>query len=239
MKSFLKKGASYRLLGGSPLPELMQDPEEFKSNDVLRVELSPLSALYQQLHNGGEYELTAELSGDIPCFGIECSVDSVRVVKVGQVYYEFVERPCVQMLFYPDAKQISRLTNSRYNMCANSDLAHAREACCLEDNAVDVRYAHMVTNVTYFYDGERMSFAAAKQRCMAYGKDLCQFEGVSVYPNNDGWRTGYHWTNRGERSQPNAELLEIDKVVQIFQSHANTPPSPPPPPPAHSSMKRL
>ena len=197
--SFLKEGAHYRLLGGNSSPELMQDPDEFANdaaNNILRAELSPDSALYQKLHNDGDYDVTVELESDFACFGIECQVDTLRVVKVGSVYYEFVQQPCVQLGFY-SGKRIQLRDNYRVGaMCSNPNLAIAREACCLESRHKDVETALMETGVTYLYEGERMSFTTANERCSNYGKDLCLYESIRVIPSDDKWRKGYHWTNK-------------------------------------------
>lgn len=201
-QSFLKKGAGYRLLGGQSSPELMKDPSYFAddSNDILRAELSPSSALYQRLYNDGNYEVFVELENDLTCNTgtFECDVDTIRVVKLGSVYYEFVERPCVQMAFFDNGKQIQLRENyQRGQMCANADLAHAREACCREDRVSEVQTARMESNVTHLYEGERMTWATAQDRCVdKLGKDLCLFESISNAPDNDSWRKGYHWTNR-------------------------------------------
>jgi hypothetical protein len=201
-QSFLKKGAGYRLLGGSSSPDLMKDPSYFATTapgEILRAELSPSSQLYQRLYNSGSYELFVTLESDLVCTPntIECDVDTLRVVKVGSIYYEFVERPCVQLAFYNNGKQIQlRDSYRRGQMCANANLAHAREACCRQDRDDEVNIAAMVSNVTYKYEGERMTFGTARNRCFAYGRDLCLFEAVSSYPKNDFWRKGFHWTNK-------------------------------------------
>ena len=196
-KSFLKKGARYRLLGGSSSPELMTDPSYFSKDqtyNILRAELDPSSDLYQKLHNGGNYELNVELKNDLVCKGIECDVDTLRVVKVGSVYYEFVQRPCVQLAFY-DGKQIQLRDNYRQGqMCANPNLPHAREACCRQERYQEVQTARMETGVTYLYEGERMMYATAEGRCNVRG--LCQFESVLVFPSDDWFRKGYHWTSK-------------------------------------------
>ncbi|KAL7542499.1 hypothetical protein ACHAXR_011825, partial [Thalassiosira sp. AJA248-18] len=200
-QSFLKKGAGYRLLGGKSSPELMKDTDFFKddSNDILRAELGANSALYQRLYNNGNYQLFIELDDDLVCTTgtVECDVDTLRVVKVGPVYYEFVERPCVQTAFFDSGKQIQLRHNTlQGQMCANTDLAHAREACCKEDQYQEVRKALMETGVTYLYEGERMTWATAQDRCVAYGRDLCLYEAIDVIPNDDSERMGYHWTNK-------------------------------------------
>jgi len=185
-KSFLKKGAHYRLLGGSSSPEMTKDPSYFSdpANSVLRAELDPTSALYLRLYNGGDYELDVLLENDMTCTGIECNVDTLRVVKVGNVYYEFVEKPCIQLAFYRDAKRIQGRDNRKQGqMCANPDLPHAREACCRGERYREVRSA----STSYLYDGERMTFSTAAERCGS----LCMFENVN---NENWWKKGYHWT---------------------------------------------
>lgn len=109
-KSFLKAGAKYRLLGGSTAPQLMSDNRYFLRDEfsqyeetfnITRFVLNETSPLYQTLHNGGQYNLTVELTSDLDCDNLECMVDTVRVVKVDSVYYEFVERSCVRFHFTP------------------------------------------------------------------------------------------------------------------------------------------
>ncbi|KAL7543207.1 hypothetical protein ACHAXR_012486, partial [Thalassiosira sp. AJA248-18] len=199
---FLKKGAKYRLLGSKSMPELMMDSEELAddaAHSVSRVELAS-GELYDRLYNGGNYELTVELEADLACTPdtVECKVETVRVVKVGPVYYEYVERACVQMAFYNNGKQVQLRTNTlRGAMCANADLTVAREACCRQDSYYEVRSATKETDVTHFYEGERMTYATALERCLDYGSDLCVYESVSVIPSDDAWREhGYHWTNK-------------------------------------------
>mmetsp|Transcript_30664 Transcript_30664/g.64801 ORF Transcript_30664/g.64801 Transcript_30664/m.64801 type:complete len:611 (+) Transcript_30664:516-2348(+) len=187
-QSFLKKDAGYRLLGGKDSP-FFEDDE----NRILRVELEPSSALYQRLHNGGDYELFVKLENDIPCTPgtVECSVDTLCVVKLGSIFYEFVERP------YNNGKQIQQYNdNRRGQMCANPGLSHAHEACCREELNAEVRTATMEANVTYFYEGERMRYSTARDRCVAYGQDLCLFRAIQITPNNEDARKGYHWTNK-------------------------------------------
>lgn len=203
MQPFLKKGATYRLLGSRSSPDLMTDEDELgddAAHNVSRVELAPPSALYGRLYNGGNYELIVVLEDDLVCTPdtVECQVDTLRVVKAGSVYYEYVERPCVQLGFYDNGKQVQlRYNTYRGAMCANADLSVAREACCREDHYQDVRVAAKELGVTHFYDHERMTYNTAKDRCTNYGKDLCVYETVDQLPNRDRWREhGYHWTNK-------------------------------------------
>ena len=188
-KSFLKKGAVYRLLGGSTIPLGMTEHGFFLRDttaasqynevfNITRFVLNETSSLYQELHNGGQYQLTVELTTDLDCDpnnGYECLVDTVRVVKVDSVYYEFVERPCVQLPFYNRGKQIQARANMRpQQMCANTALPHAMEACCDQTKYGDTN-ATRETLTTYFYEGERMKYDTARSRCIDYGKDICKF----------------------------------------------------------------
>ncbi len=94
-QSWLKAGAKYRLLGGKNRPELMKDPSYFADdlNDISRFELDSSSKLYELLHNSGSYPMSVTLENDLICTGaVECALDTVRLVKVDSVFYEFVER---------------------------------------------------------------------------------------------------------------------------------------------------
>ena len=89
-KSFLKAGAKYRLLGGSPLPQLTSDPSQFAQDSkypyLLHLEVnSTNSDLYKALDAdaGGQYAMTVTLESDIDCFGVECKLDTIRTVKIG------------------------------------------------------------------------------------------------------------------------------------------------------------
>ncbi len=198
-QAFLKKGAMYFLRGGSPLSEFRTDPSYFTRDGVERLVLNnTTSSLYQILHNNGQYQLTVELQEDITCDENECDLDTVRMVKVDGVYYEYKEIPCVQMLFYDNGIQIrSRENKDIGSMCANPDLAHASEACCREERYQEVRSAIKETGVTYFYEGERMKHSTALDRCQSVGKDLCMFEYSNIISgrSNDWWKKGYSWTN--------------------------------------------
>ncbi len=129
-RSFLKKGAKYRLLGGDSSPSLIKDPSYFSRGgtyNITRAELDETSELYQRLYNNRNYDLEVVLENDIGCQErhIECIVDTLRVVKVGSVYYEYVQRPCVQMPFFGNGKQIQMYDNYRYGAsccCISSSL---------------------------------------------------------------------------------------------------------------------
>ena len=189
-KPFLRKGATYRLLGSSSLPELMSDPSDFaKKETVIRVVLSEHSTLRDALCNEGQdgnciLKNSVTLTANYNCTEIECDVESVRVVQVApNTFYEFVHPPCVNMLFYNDPVKISPRYSVDPVMCGNPILPVASEACCSIGNTYAERNSK--------YSGERVTFATAQSRCTEISKRICDYykvEGES-YLNK-----GYFWT---------------------------------------------
>lgn len=101
-KPFLRVGATYRFLGGSSLPELMDDPPEFESDSSTeRVILDSTSSLRKELCNQNssgkcQFSNTVVLQSSKDCTTIECDVETIRVVQVDEgAFYEYVRQPCV------------------------------------------------------------------------------------------------------------------------------------------------
>lgn len=192
-KAFLRKGSIYRLLGGNPLPDLQPENDYFYKSDVKRLILnSNTSSLYTELSfsNGGSgsYQPIVTLQNSHSCAEEECLVDTVKVVKVDDVYYEYKQAPCVQQAFYNDAKKIERRNRHfQGTICANPNLPHAGEACC---NELDKNQVNLASR-NYVYENERMTYDTASQRCDHH---LCEFRRVEQ-PGNDVRKTHYHWTN--------------------------------------------
>lgn len=132
-KSFLPIGATYCLLGSSRLPELMKDPSMFLSDNMVnRFVLDNASNLKLLIYNeeSGEcrYRNYFTVESPISCTEIEYDVDTLRVVLVAEdIYYEYVEVPCVQYVFYGNAKKLSK-GNGRDSLCGNPLLPVAAEA---------------------------------------------------------------------------------------------------------------
>ena len=190
-KAFLKTGATYRFLGSSPLPELMNDPTEFASDpSIIRLVLSDSSALGGKLCNGSSgdcnFENMVTLDSSVPCDGVECDLDTVRVVQVGTSFYENVRVPCVNQVFYERGRKIGQ--RYQYNtwavMCANPKLPDASEACCTQ---LSTRYAER----NYKYDGERMILSTAESRCSATGREVCDFTEVTGDQNKNPCTFGH------------------------------------------------
>jgi len=194
-KAFLKEGATYRFLGNSPLPELMSDPNEFAMTDdsINRVFLTQDSPLRTLLCNSTtntncNFQNTVTLPSSVnDCGdGLECNLDTIRVVQVANdAYYEYVQEPCVNYAFYPNAKKISPYYGKQPVMCANPALPDAAEACC---EPLNIRGT---ADRNSRFDGERMIFDSARERCAEVSKEICNFYQVNG-PRHK--KSMYFWT---------------------------------------------
>jgi len=134
------------------------------------------------------------LDSNLMCTGDECSVDTLRVVQVSSdpdIYYEYMQVPCIQYAFYNGGKGVARYSRSERhsNMCANPKLPHAGEACCDESTRNFFAFRN------YVYDGERVKYSTAESRCGSTG--LCVYGVVSGVPNQERHHTQHHWLNTG------------------------------------------
>jgi len=192
-RMFLRKSATYRFLGSSSLPELMDNPAQLSSDPtakrVILDNTSALRALLCNVDSNGNcrYSSVASVLSNIPCVGIECYVDTMRVVQItNSSFYEYVQPPCVQQSFFSGAVKVA--TTSRYDkvICENPKLPLAGAACCALGSITSYR--------TGLYDVERMTMASARNRCLSQGMDLCDYEIMSFIPSQSYKVTGYHWT---------------------------------------------
>ncbi len=193
---FLRKGATYRLLGASHMPELMEDDPYFKNDPTLKkFVLDSASELKAELCNADEigrcqYANTVTLTNTLACTGTECDADVLRVVHVHNgTHYEYVRPPCVEQVFYANAKKVIYKDRSLDSSCANPLLPYASEACC--EGQQDI-YAERSPN--YLYDQERVSYATAGSRCSDMGLDSCDFNRIEGL---DWHKRGYRWTTDG------------------------------------------
>ena len=189
-KSFLRRGATYRFLGSSSLPELMSDPADFSTQEtVTRIVLNQTSSLQTLLCNKDEtgnciFQNSVTLSHNYNCTGIECEVDTLRVVQVtANAYYEYVPPPCVNFIFYDDPVKISPRYSTDKVMCADPRLPVASEACCSIGSNYAIRNS--------LYSGERLSHATAESRCTEISKEICNFFRVDGHYH---LISGYFWT---------------------------------------------
>lgn len=168
---FLKKGATYILLGSLDKPRYHNEPEDWVANDdVKRFSLTTDSALYNILCNSAgtgtcQYEAKVVLEQDLTCSGLECDVETLRVLEVGEgMYYEYMRLPCAHQAFYTDVKSVQ--TRFDGYACGDPRAEVGAIGCCsLGDDNFYEDFSH--------YTGERATFEGARRRCMARNLDLC------------------------------------------------------------------
>ena len=175
-RSFLRKGAKYRLLGSSTTLELHSNPTHHRNFDPLAkiVSLDPSSELYNLLCNptslgGTDCNFRGEISleENISCYGQECKVDTLRLLEVTEgVYYEYVRQACVELTYYKNAKKVM-LDYRHIEMCADPRLDVAGEACCSKYVA-DFGYEKNCE-----YGEERVTYDTAAERCEQLNQQLC------------------------------------------------------------------
>lgn len=102
-------------------------------------------------------------------------VDTVRFLKVGEMYYEYQPAPCVELSFYNDGKKVSFGSQATYSRCANPHAAAAGGACC-KDHPLKMDRAFP----TCEYTGERITFDHLIERCEAQDRKVpCDFDKIS------------------------------------------------------------
>jgi len=222
-RDFLRKGATFRVLGSRSNPELLEDEESWEIHGV-RLELAKSSPLYTKLcaPNGygdctfpGKVVLDENLHYDtIAKTGAEYNVDTIRSVKVQSspvpIFYEYIRPPCVHQNFFNDAQKIIAGSISdnlivHDSMCADPRNYVAAESCCLhgwETNGDDgIRFCA--------YNGERVKYSSAIKRCEGNGMEQC---------NPKKWGEGSACTGTGAYSW-SAAKCSIKAKVSFEASH--------------------
>jgi hypothetical protein len=137
-KHFLKRGATYRLLGRNSSPNLqIKNPAEWESDSNFKYLSLPKSgALFRKLCGSQtpgncQFSTTVVLDQNFDCTGEECKVDTVRTLEVEDgIFYEYVRPPCVYLAFFDDAKLIVRRNKWRRLTCADPRTEVASASCC-------------------------------------------------------------------------------------------------------------
>lgn len=197
-RAFLRKGAKYRLLGSSPKPQIFEeDPEWASLPNLNRLEvLDSGSGLYDLLcaPSGGSctFPAVVVLENNLSCPGSstapECQANTVSVVQVNGIYYEYIRQPCVELTFYNDARVVSQKRASDLPTCAKPTLPVAGAVCCDGASTIAQPNCNFV--------GERVTFQTAKNRCTAIGQQVCDYTEIATTascPHSDftyNWRAG-------------------------------------------------
>ena len=193
--TFLRKGAKWRLLGKAKNSDDQNLLRHDENSDVAVTILGPSSVLLKKLcksRNGKcTYPGVVNIKYNLPCVGIECSTNGIKIVQVESgVHYEFVRPPCVVFPFFNTGKRVSRsrVDSNSESMCADRNLAVAAEACC--DDSM------MATHSTCDYTGELVPFSVASSRCSKLGKDLCEYKSIPWTDCNLCCNyVGFFWTD--------------------------------------------
>ena len=192
---FLRKGATYRLLGAKFMPELMEDDPYFETDPAIKkFSLHASSKLKAKLCDEDSsgtciYANSVTLDHNLDCTDKECSADTLRVVEVNPgVHYEYVRPACVEQAFYTNARKVINKERDLDSSCANPLLPYASEACCEAANLRAQRSPH------YLYDQERVLWSTADSRCEEIGLKSCDFNEIRGL----AWhKQGYHWSTDG------------------------------------------
>ena len=193
-----------RLLGRSAAPRYQWDePGWDGSEHIKRFVLEQSSGLYSRLcaQVSGDcvYPSVVKLTENTSCQGLECNVDTLRVVQVDDVFYEYVRRPCVEFAFYENAKTVFAGTSSNgASMCANMDLPVASKTCCPSGASSDA-------TIDCHYHGELVRYKSNEIFCgdttnvcpgetnRVSDQDHCR--GQNKYSSNIPKTNHFHWTS--------------------------------------------
>ncbi|KAL7541246.1 hypothetical protein ACHAXR_012136 [Thalassiosira sp. AJA248-18] len=184
-KHFTRKGATYKILGSSPKPEL-QGYSNAWGPETKRLDLSTSSPLFDKLCSpspSGDCTFPSIIVLDenliydnAAKMGDEYAVDTIRTVgiKVGPIpiYYEYVRQPCVEHSYYNNA--IKLMMGQIYSggqqldpaICGDPRLPIGTPMCCETSSELGYVYCN--------YQGERVTYESAQAFCAANGKESCQ-----------------------------------------------------------------
>jgi uncharacterized protein (DUF1501 family)/uncharacterized protein (DUF1800 family) len=193
-KTFLRMGAKYRLLGSSPTPEL-RTQTWIETSSTQRLNLQSSSSLYQALCTPSSgsctYPSVVLLDSNLVCDGLECSLDTVQIVQVGTVFYEYIRIPCVEQPFFMEGAKVTGVTRDSKPVCTHPLLPVAAEACC--DASVTLSYKKYAIPACTI-SGERMTRDVAQSRCAAVNRVLCDYYNVTATPKCPF--DGFYWTSQ-------------------------------------------
>lgn len=177
-RSFLRAGAKFEYLGA-------YEPEN-------AVEISSTSQLYLALcQTDGSmctFPSKVTLSSNLVCDGVECEVDSVKVVKLsnnGKLgLYKYEAAPCVQLAFFSGGFTVRQRNNNGAGYCGNPEVAVGGAAC------MDVSKDFKVVGVCR-YQAEGLKYSTLQTRCES---DSGSNSNIASHP------VGLHTNSEGELS---------------------------------------
>jgi len=223
-KHFLKKGATYRLLGSNPKPDLLFDRSTWTGSAPKRLYLTNSSSLASVLCYGNitDCKPTAAkfvLEQDLPCDGQECDVIEPRSLNVAPgIWYEYVRPACVKHAFFDNPRTIRRRSFRDKYMCGNPESLDASTLCCDSSSSGNVPWRYEL------FAGERVPFNTAfEDRCIAEnGLRLCADAAVTTADCSDPLQGGCDYNNIFYWLQDPCTLaikIDLEGGVAIIHQH--------------------
>jgi uncharacterized protein (DUF1800 family) len=217
-RAFLKRGATYSYLGGTeasvPWNGGSNDHRQWRSRNYgyKRRPIASLRASSALAKELSKFSSVLVLDRNLPCDGVECTVDTVQYVKLTHngetAFYEFQPAACVDMAFFT-GKQI-RATGWLH--CAEPGAMAAGAACC---DQVGTTNTHATAGVCE-YARERMTFQSAVKRCKKLGKHVCgRFWHQNTAYSKCDTRQDYAWIDRSCTQQVQ---VDADGLVAIVNA---------------------
>jgi len=180
-RPFLRAGARYRYLGQNQRVPALSHGLDWTSVSGSTGDNAPYfrsessSALYALLCDADgasgdcRFKSSVVLSGNLPCHGLECHVDTLRIVLItvgGHDYsFEYLPLPCVSLAFLEGG--VGRFVETvkqgevRDKLCMEPRSAVAAPACCTPQKRNCFEYPCS-------YIEERMTYSSALERCTAW-----------------------------------------------------------------------
>ena len=208
----------YRLLGRSSSPRYQYDPSNWAEDESIKRMTITTGNLYDKLKCTGTnpcvYDNKVTLDADITCTGLECDVDTLRVVQVApDVFYEYVRVPCVHYAFRDDYKTV--FAQDGPAMCADPTQPVATQTCCTSDTS----------EISCMYHGEKVTYDTNEARCSGTGT-VCPTETRSIANSagcrgQTGWSIGspqrnhFQWTSGTCQVQIKVRLDAMIALVHV------------------------
>jgi hypothetical protein len=217
-KAFLRVGAKYRLLGSSPTPQMIEEDPTWATLSGLNrlvVLQTGASGLYDLLcaESTGvcTYPAVVTLTSNLACGAStagECIADTVSVVEVNGIFYEYIRQPCVEFTFYRNARLVTKRTSSQNPTCANPELPVAGAACCSTGSTT--------AQPTCNFVGERMKLATAETTCSSMGMAVCSYTSLAESTTCPHSRYMFNWRTDG--CSVKAKIESEGKVAVYHES---------------------
>lgn len=199
---FLRKGATYVLLGSNPTPRYHDEPSDWSADlSVVRPKLDiSNSKLYEKLCQRPKpgwrckYPSKVVLDAELECYGIECDIQSPRTIEVGDgIYYEYLKPPCAYQTFFSDGQMLKRIGLDKAFSCGDPRQETGKQQ---NTSQMSLKVLGSRTSFTLVssggvaccaakekrkfdptfgrFTGERVTFNDAQQLCADAGLGLCE-----------------------------------------------------------------